>query len=184
MKHLGSILALSLFATAGPAVAQQSIEVYGGVGFTSTDAESWAGSTLMDWNETMSGAHAQLYLLGYDRIRVGVEVGYQYLLWYQFRFSGFPVERNVDAYRAMAVVRSSFTPALFGEVAAGFYAFEDFADPAIGAAVGGRIALSERWTIPVKLRVNTIFDADANMVPIGLSVGAAYEFGAGSPARE
>lgn len=181
MRHARTVttLVVVLAAHAGPVSAQQSVEVYGDIGFTGMDAESWAGSALMDWDQFMSGMHAQLYVAEYGDVRIGAELGYRYLLWYQIQSGGFPVDRNVDAYTAMAVLRTPFTPVVFGEVSAGFYAFGDFVDPAIGAAVGGRIPLTERWSVPVKLRVGTVFDADANMVPLGLSLGVAYEFGTG-----
>lgn len=185
MKHFGMIVILTLTsiltATAAPVSAQGSIEFYGDLGFSGTDVEGWAQTSVLDWNQTMSGAHAQLFFLERDRFRVGAEIGYQYLLWYQIRSSGFTVDRNVDAYRAMAVLRTSLTPAIFGEATAGFYLFGDFMDLAIGAAVGGNIPVSEQWSIPVKLRVNTIFDEDANIIPIGLAVGASYNFGSGAP---
>lgn len=177
MRHVRTLVALSLLATAAPAAAQQSIEVYGGVGLTATDAESWAGTGLIDWNQTMSEGYGQIFLLERDGVRIGAEVGYQYLLWYQLSVTGFTVDRNVDAYRAMGVVRTPLTPSTFAEATAGIYTFDGFTDLAIGGALGGHIPVSERLSIPVKLRVGTIFDADASMVPIGLAAGVAYDLG-------
>ena len=178
MRALTVSLGLMVAATA-PTAAQVTVEAYGGLGFNGVDVAAWAGTQPYDWDETMAEVYGQVFFFEAGGVSLGAELGYSHLLWYEITYLGSYIGYDVEANRVMGVARTDFTSFVFGEVAVGYYLFDGFTDMAASAALGGHIPLSGPWTIPVKLRATTILDTDANMTPIGLSIGVAYDTGGG-----
>jgi hypothetical protein len=171
------VVAVVLFAP-GPTNAQIELEIYGSAGYTQVDVDKWAGSNVLDWDQFTSGFHIQGWYRPSDRSRfsVGAELGYQYLLFYQARYGIYRLDHDVDATRIMGLLRLPLGErALFMDVGAGAYLFEDFTDLALTVAVGRAFGLSQRLRVPVKFRADVLFDEDAMMIPFGLTVGLTYD---------
>jgi hypothetical protein len=169
---IAGILAL----TATGVGAQRTIEVTGGAGYTSTDLEGFYGGTLNDWNQAWYGGHAVIVPFAMGPIGVGVEAGWQFLAWFDYQGLSGSVYRELTAFNVMGLVRVPLSDFFFSELTAGVFVFDEFTDPAIGAALGGRIPIALGWSIPVKLRTNLILDEDTNFVPIALEIGVGYDF--------
>lgn len=180
MKPFRIACAALCLALAAPASAQVTVELHAGAGFTAVDVAAWAGGEVNDWEQTEQGGYVQVFFLDRSAFTVGVELGYSYLLWYSVPYSPGSLEYDVDANRIMGVVRREITPFIFTEASVGFYRFiyGEFTDLAVGGAVGGKIPITDALSIPVKLRATSVFDDAATMVPIGFSIGLAYEIGA------
>lgn len=172
----GLLVLLALAAASAPGRAQVTLEVYGGAGVTSVDDEEWAGGTVTSSEMTWSALHVQVMGLRAGPAVLGLEVGYEYLLWYEVPYGTDYLDYDVDATNVMGVARIPFTEFIFGELHGGIYAFDGFTDPALGAAIGGRIPLSSRWSIPVRVRASMILDSSANVIPIGFQAGVSYGF--------
>ena len=160
-----------------PASAQVTLELHGAIGYNQVQVDSWAGQSAVDWNQFTSGAYAQLFFGGTPAVSFGIEAGYQYLLFYQIRILSV-VDRNVEANRVMGVARFSLGDgSVFAEAAAGAYLFEGGNDLAAAAALGTKISVSPKLSIPLKVRVDAILDSDATMVPITISAGVSINLG-------
>lgn len=158
------------------AAAQRTIEITGGAGYTSVDLEAFHEDELEDWGMPWYGGHALIVPFEVAGVGVGLEAGWQYLAWFDYNSLGTTVTRELSATSVMGVARVPFTRTFFSEFRAGVFMFDEFTDPAIGAALGGRIPISAQWSIPVKLRTDLVLDEDTNFVPIALELGGAYEF--------
>lgn len=160
------------------AAAQIKLEAHGSAGYSQVDVDKWAGSNALDWDQFSSGFHLQGWYRPPDRNRfsLGIEWGYQYLLFYQVRYGIYPLDRDVDATRVMGLLRLPSTGrAVFMDVGVGAYFFDDFTDLALTAAVGKSFGLGPKLHLPVKFRADVIFDEDATIIPFGVTVGVAYD---------
>ena len=165
---------LVLTATSGS--AQRTVELYGGAGYTSTDLSSFYGGDLNDWNQAWYGGHLVVVPFDFGALGVGVEAGWQYLAWFDYQGLSGNVLRELSAVNLMGLVRVPLSDVFFSELSAGVFMFDEFTDPAIGAAIGGRIPISPAWHIPVKVRTNLVLDEDTNFVPIALELGIGHVF--------
>ena len=76
----------------------------------------------------------------------------------------------------MGVARIQAPTGLFAEFGAGGFLFGDWTDFGIATAVGYRIQATPKITVPIKLRAAYIMDADASLLPVGISAGVAVGF--------
>ncbi len=167
-----------LGAGAFPASAQVTLELHGVLGYNQVDVDAWAGTTAVDWNQFTSGGYAQLFFVGASVVSFGVEAGYHYLLFYQIRLTGRVRDRNVDANRVMGVARFSLGGgSVFAEAAAGAYLFDFGSDLAVAGALGTRIRVGPKVSIPLKVRADAILDSDATMIPVTVSAGLSIKLG-------
>lgn len=156
--------------------AQRSLEVYGGAGSTLVDAEKLAGIPLADWETFASGYSIQAFLVGNDFISVGAEYGYTYLLFYTAVFGSIFIENEVEASRAMLMVRLNPGESLLIEGGVGAYFFDGTTDAAIGIGAGYKFTLNENLSVPIKLRTDLVFTENTLTVPLTLNAGLAYSF--------
>ncbi|MEP5613764.1 MAG: hypothetical protein ABJP45_16040 [Cyclobacteriaceae bacterium] len=156
--------------------AQRSLEVYGAAGSTLVDAEKLAGIPLADWETFASGYSLQAFFVGSDFISVGAEYGYTYLLFYTAVFGSTFIENEVEASRAMLMVRLHPKENLFIEGAVGAYFFDGATDTTIGIGAGYKFKLNENFSVPIKLRTDLVFTENTPTVPLTLNAGLAYSF--------
>jgi len=158
--------------------SQRSVEVYGFAGYSGVDAQEWAGTgfPLREYDQFASGYYLQVFPYANETFALGLEYGYSYLLYYNFRNTFTTVERNVDATRLLGMIRLFPERKIILEGGLGWYFFEDFSDFSIALAGGYRIDINDMFAVPIKLRTNLIFDTDASIIQPGLDVGLAYKF--------
>jgi hypothetical protein len=176
-----SLFAFMLFLAAWPttsASGQRTIEVYGGIGYTAVDLDAWTQTRYVDWNQTMYQGSVQAFIAQAGTVLLGVEIGYDYFFWYTVPVPGYSYTRTreADATRLMAVARLEAPTGLFGEFGAGGFLFGDWTDLGVAASVGYKIRATPKIAVPIKLRSAYIMDADANLLPVGISVGVAVGF--------
>lgn len=176
MLRARMVLLLTLFAPAMPGAAQVSMELTGVAGFTAMEVEAWHQSPVNDWEQFMSGFAVRILPLEVAGLGVGLEGGYRYLAWYNYLFTGSTIEVDVEAYPIMGLVRVPLGAYFASELRGGAYVFDGFTDPAVGAALLGRIPITKAWHVPVRLHADIVFDSDTNLVPIGAELGIGYDF--------
>jgi len=152
---------------------QIDVELYAGIGYTGVDIVGWTYINPYDWNQGMGHVYAQAFPLNIGIISIGAEFGFQHFFWYE-RYNY--TEENVDAFRFMGIVRAYLTDKLYTELGPGAYRFGDWTDFGVMGAFGYKIGVTERLSIPIKLRAAIILDEDSNLYPVGLSAGLAYSF--------
>ena len=178
---LATLCCVATWIPAASATAQ-SIELSGGLGYTAVDLDAWVGSGAIaqDWNQFMSQVYVQLHLTDLGPMTLGIEAGYQYFFWTSVRvpYGDFPIFRDHStcAVRLMATGRLPLASGFFADLGAGAYLFEDWTAWGLTAALGRQFALTPQLSVPVKLRTSVVLDADAPMLPLGLSAGLAYQF--------
>lgn len=160
-----------LACTAVDAGAQRTIELVGGAGYTAVDLEAFYQGEVNDWGQAWYGGHLLVVPLDFGAVGVGAEVGWQYLAWFDYNSLGTTITRELSALSVMAAVRVPLSDIFFSELTAGVFMFDEFTDPAVGAALGGRIPMSAGWSIPVKVRTSIVMDEHTNFVPIALELG-------------
>jgi hypothetical protein len=175
MLFLASSLTV-IAALPAPLRAQRSIELFGGAGVTGGSIESWAKVAPYDWNQTLYDGHAQVFLMKAAGVRLGFEVGNTYLMWYTVNSclgcsSPSYSQRDVSAWRAMAVARFNAPRLVFGEIAAGVHFFDGYNDLGAVAGIGVRVPLTANLELPIKLRGGVILDSDQNLYPVSLNAG-------------
>ncbi len=168
------IIAFMVFLVPHQSEAQQ-LEAYGAVGSTLVDVEKLAGIPLADWETFASGYSVQAFLIERDNINIGVEYGYTYLLFYTAVIGTTFIETEVEASRAMAMVRFPVNE-LFIEGGVGAYFFDNDTHAAIGVGAGYKFELNDNLSIPVKLRTDLTFTKNTPTVPVTLNAGLAYRF--------
>lgn len=176
MPSLRRITILVLLLAATPCSAQRSIEVTGGAGYTAMDVEAWHEGPVNDWNQFMSGFSVRVLPLEVAGLTLGLEGGYRYLTWYSYRFLSNTLEVDVAAYPVMGLVRVPLSDFFASEFSGGVFIFDGGSDPALGAALIGRIPVAASWHVPVRLHTEVVFDAETNLVPLGVQLGIAYDF--------
>jgi len=174
MKTLIALCGVALVAVA-PLRAQITFEGHGGAGYSQVDVDAWGGSSVNDWDQVTRVGYAQVFFLKLGMVAIGAEAGNQYFFWYNVRIpfgsSTILSDRNVSANRVMGVVRFEGAGRVFGEVAAGAHLFDSFTDTGFAAAVGYKIPLAPKISIPIKLRVDFVNDPDVTIMPVTVSGG-------------
>lgn len=178
--RLPFVLALVATLTAAPLSAQLTVEVHGSFGITNVHVSGFAGQNVLDSDQATSGAHAQLFFgNAVERAPIlGVELGYQYLFFYEVAQGANVVEQGVDAVRAMVVGRVPLGGGeIWAEGAAGAYRVEGSTNAAVGAGVAMAIRVAPTVQIPLRLRADAIFASGATVVPIMASMGLSVAIG-------
>lgn len=175
---IAALFCVTTWLPAAPAQAQ-SIELSGGLGYTAVDIDAWAaGGVLQDWNQFMSQVYVQVHLLAIGPLTLGVEAGYQYFLYDVVRvpYGDYPITytRDTAATRVLATGRISLAGGFFADLGAGPYFISGGPNWGVSAAIGRHIALSSKFSIPVKLRTSIVLDDTSHLLPLGLSAGLAY----------
>ena len=94
---LSIALSMALPATAQ---AQRSLEISLGAGYTAVDVEAaarTAGDVANDWNQLLYGGTARLYFAELPTARLGVEVGWYRVYWYEVRV---PTSPKISEWRS------------------------------------------------------------------------------------
>lgn len=176
----GLTLTLSLVGTE-PLAAQtgMSLEITGSAGYTQVDADKWAGTSANDWTQFASGFSAKLFLKGTPGGKIGIEAGWQYLMWYQINNPFAPppyLERDVSASHYTLLYRFTALPTVNLDLGAGVYMFDGFNDVALHFAASKNLFPGPKLSIPVGIRVDPILDSEAKMVPISAFAGVGIKF--------
>ena len=179
LRIFGALICFLFLQYPDSTFGQRVIEVHGGIGYTSVDIEAWAGTEPNEWDQTMSQIEVQYFFSQVGELSIGVELGYQYFFWYEViipfgttrLFSG----RSAEANHLMAVGRYEFTDKMFADLGLGMIFFEDFTDYGLSGALGYRIQVNEKLAIPVKFKAGIVLDNDANLIPLGISIGLSYK---------
>lgn len=162
--------------TTADAHGQRTVELVGGAGYTAVDLEAFYEGSLEEWNQAWYGGHLLVVPFALGPIGVGAEVGWQFLAWFDYNSLGTRITRELGALSIMGALRVPLSEVFFSELTAGVFMFDEFTDPAVGAALGGRIPVSPAWSIPVKVRANIVLDENTNFVPIALELGVARDW--------
>ena len=175
-----SVAALVLSLAVSPLAAQTGmlLEVTGHAGYTAVDVKKWAGPNVNDWTQFASGGSATLFFKGAPTVKLGVEVGYRYFMWYEYPSGIGPsmYQYDVAATHYGLVARFSLVPGVSFDAGLGGYAFDG------GTDVGGHAAISKsffsgpKFSIPIGLRVDYVADKDAPLTDIGANAGLAIKF--------
>ncbi|MEM7415835.1 MAG: hypothetical protein AAF389_10095 [Gemmatimonadota bacterium] len=181
MRHrLSFVFALVATLVAAPVTAQLTVEVHGSFGITNVHITGFSGSDVLDSDKATSGAHAQLFFgNAVERAPIlGVELGYQYLFFYEFAQGANAIEQGVDAVRAMVVGRVPLGGGeIWAEGAAGAYRVEGSTSAAVGAGVAMTIRVAPTVQIPLRLRTDVVLDSNATIVPVMASMGLSVAIG-------
>lgn len=171
-----SVLALTL---APPAAAQITVEAHGGAAYTTVDIEQWARRPVTGSEQVGTVGRLQVYFLERSGVQVGAELGYARLLSYQEPFGSTTRTVDVRAHTVSGVAQRRLSPLFVAQVAAGFYSFVNGASliPGVGAGLGARIPITDRLSLPLKLRADFIMDTATVMIPVGLSLGLSIDLG-------
>ena len=177
-KIIGAFLFLLILQFPDQTLGQRSIEVHVGIGYTSVGLEAWAGTNPIDWNQTMYQIDAQYFFSQFGNLSVRVKFGYQYFFWYEiiipFGSTSLRRTREADANQLMAVSRYKFSDKLYADIGLGTNSFEGGTDIGLSGALGYRFQVNQELTIPVKFKTGLILDSDANLLPLGITIGFAY----------
>ena len=179
LRILGTLLFLLFLQYPDSTFGQRIIEVHGGIGYTSVDLEAWAGTEPNEWDQTMTQIEVQYFFSQVGDLTIGVELGYQYFFWYEvvipFGATRLFRGRSAEANHLMAMGRYELSNKLYADLGLGMIFFEDWTDIGLSGALGYRIKVNEKLTIPVKFRAGIVLDNDANLIPIGISIGLSYK---------
>jgi hypothetical protein len=166
---------LMLWVTPWPAHAQRqiSIEIHGGGGVTAVDVQEASGQTSEVRGEDtgMYQFFGRVFFADLGAARLGVEVGYQYLYFYEAPFIGF-LDRDIDAMRYAAVLRYPLAGRLIVEAGAGIHSFEGGSVFSTLGALGVDLSVAPRIAVPIRARADFVID-DALTIPVGATIGLA-----------
>lgn len=166
---------LVLWVTPWPAHAQRqiTIEIHGGGGVTAVDVQEASGqsSEVRGEDTGMYQFFGRVFFADIGAARLGVEVGYQYLYFYEAPYIGF-LDRDIDAMRYAAVLRYPLAGRFMVEAGAGIYSFEGGSVFSTLGAIGLDLSVAPRIAVPIRVRADMVFD-DALTVPLGATIGLA-----------
>lgn len=153
-----------------------TIELIGGGGVTIVDVQEASGQTseVLGEDKGMYQVFGRVFFADLGPARVGVEVGYQYLYYYDAPYIG-TLARDIDAMRYAAVLRFSAADRLIAEAGAGIHSFDGGSVLSALGAIGLDFGVAERFSIPVRVRADVVFD-DAITIPVGATIGLAVRF--------
>lgn len=175
-----SIAALALLLAVGPLRAQTGmlLEVTGHAGYTAVDVKKWAGPNVNDWTQFASGASAKLFFKSLPTLKLGVEVGYRYFMWYEYPSGIGPsmYQYDVAATHYALVARFSPVPGTSFDAGVGGFAFDGGTDFGGHAAISKSFFSGPKISIPIGLRLDYIADSDAPMTVVGANAGIAIKF--------
>ena len=165
--------------TATPAASSRFLlEVVGGIGTTVVDIDAWAGTTAIDWNTTNYAFTGRLFFLKLGpSVRLGAEVGYQYLLWYSVPGLGStPYEYESAPTHVAGVIRLPLGRSFSFDTGVGAHMFGSSGTKVgILAALGYHVRLSPTITLPIQLRSDYIM-TDPSAIPVALNAGLGFRF--------
>lgn len=164
--------------TAVPVVeAKYLLEIEGGVGYTSVDAQKWSEtiSPLDDWNTTGYFGSARLFFTRFGTLRVGAEAGYSHFFWYTTSAAGYAITYRPHATRVGPVIRAALTPRIAADIGVAAYLFPDGGVAGANASLGYFLPAGRQLSVPVKLRADVVA-SQATLVSIGATVGLSYRF--------
>lgn len=158
--------------------AKYVLEIEGGVGYTSVDAQKWSEtiSDLDDWNTTAYFGGARVFFARAGSLRVGAEAGYTHFFWYTTPGAGYGITYRPHATRVGPVVRAALTPRIAADVGVAAYMFPDGTVAGANASLGYFIPAGRRLSVPVKLRADVVFASVTTVASIGATVGLSYRF--------
>lgn len=158
--------------------AKYVLEIEGGVGYTSVDAQKWSEtiSPLNDWNTTAYLGSARLLFTRVGSLRVGAEAGYSHFFWYTTSAAGYAITYRPHATRVGPVIRAALTPRIAADLGVAAYLFPDGTVAGAHAALGYFIPAGRQLSVPLKLRADVVFAAVTTLASIGASVGLSYRF--------
>jgi hypothetical protein len=154
---------------------QRIIEISGGLGATVVDLELWNGGPISNyWSTTNYQVSGLVLPLRIGKLALGGEFAYQYLFWYNTAPYEYEYEYSVLKFMFRGRVGGDSGP--FFDFGAGAYRFDGWTD--FGVAVGGGYAinLGARLSLPIKARVDFIFDGNQTLVAPAGCVGLAIKF--------
>jgi len=154
------------------------LEIEGGVGYTSVDAQEWSGTTsdLDDWNTTAFLGSARLFFARAGKLRVGAEAGYSHFFWYTTSAAGYAITYRPHATRVGPVIRAALSPRIAADVGVAAYLFPDGGVAGANASLGYFIPAGRQLSVPVKLRADVVFASAATLASIGATIGLSYRF--------
>ncbi len=153
-------------------------EIEGGAGVSLVDKQKWSGtiSPLDDWNTTAYVGGGRLLFARFGALRLGAEAGYHYFWWYTTSAAGYPITREPHATAVGPVVRASLGPRLALDGGAAAYLFPGGTDLGVNGALGYFVPAGRRWSLPVKVRADVVFDASTTLLAVVGLVGVSYRF--------
>jgi len=158
--------------------AKYVLEIEGGVGYTSVDAQKWSEtiSDLDDWNTTAYFGGARLFFTRAGGLRVGAEAGYSHFFWYTTSAAGYAITYRPHATRVGPVIRAALGPRIAADVGVAAYLFPDGGVAGANASLGYFIPAGRQLSVPVKLRADVVFASAATLASIGATIGLSYRF--------
>lgn len=158
--------------------AKYLLEIEGGVGYTSVDAQAWSEtiSDLDDWNTMAFLGSARLFFARAGKLRVGAEAGYSHFFWYTTSAAGYAITYRPHATRVGPVVRAALSPRIAADVGVAAYLFPDGGIAGANASLGYFIPAGRQLSVPVKLRADVVFASATALASIGATIGLSYRF--------
>jgi hypothetical protein len=165
-------------ATKAAAAPRFVLEVEGGAGYTSVDAQKWSETItpLEDWNTTAYLGGARLFFARAGSLRLGAEAGYNYFFWYTTTGAGYGITYEPHATRVGPVVRASLSPRVAADAGVAAYIFPDGTVLGANAAVGYFIPAGPRLSIPVRVRADVVFASVTMVASVTGTVGLSYRY--------
>jgi hypothetical protein len=158
--------------------AKYVLEIEGGAGYTSVDAQKWSEtiSDLDDWNTTGYFGGARFFFARAGGLRVGAEAGYSHFFWYSTSAAGYSITYRPHATRVGPVVRAALTPRIAADVGVAAYMFPDGTVAGANASLGYFIPVGRQLSFPVKVRADVVFASVTTVASIGATVGLSYRY--------
>ena len=176
-----SILLLSTLFLHQPK-AQVVVEAEGGVGYSAMNISSWSGTDPEepeDWSQFAKIFNAQV-LYRKSNMALGLSYGYNYFCWSYVRipYGNYTIDRTYEgqAHKLALLFRYYTNNNIVVDFNGGVYLFDGYSNLGIGTSVGKMLRINEQLSAPIKLNCSTIFNSEAMIVPISLSVGLSYQF--------
>ncbi|MEQ8416252.1 MAG: hypothetical protein RIB71_17360 [Imperialibacter sp.] len=177
--------AVLLFATilSFSCMAQNTFEVSAAAGYTAVDLDALvekdevSGSYVTDWNQLSAGIGVQYFYAASENIGYGAELMYHHLYWYSVRIPfGTQViyrDYSVTAFRITPIVRFGINSAVSIDIGPELN-FSDGLEVGLMLAGGYNISLSDRLTVPLKLRLD-IMNSTVITLPVTINAGLRFK---------
>jgi hypothetical protein len=174
-----TVLFLIVVASAFPVTALDiNVTAQTGVGYSIVDiplSTGWDEAYFDDWSNINIRLNAQ-GTWGLGNFRVGAELGYSWLYYYDvivppvpYYYWGYAGAFNISALGEYHIKKLAL------QAGAGIYIFSDGSAFGFSAAGTYRFDLNPKMSIPLTIRADVIFGT-ATIVPISIMTGFSYDF--------
>lgn len=166
----GALIALA--ARGADAQRQPTLELDIGSGYTAVDLDAVVGAAVHDYSHRSFAGAARLFAPMNSR-SIGVELGFQHLVWYQLPENGSTIERNIRSTHVSVVFRTPLGTHVDVHAGAGIHRIDGGFDFGTNAAVRYRVPVNRTISLPLGLRADAIF-APHIVVPVTATAGLSF----------